>query len=166
MTTTDIPTRRTKRRYAHELYPHPDEYEIRDLTVELPYLYAQFVGWQTWGTDWAKDRTRAGLLAGMQRIDKHRTTAQVALLADALHQGLIGQEAWEWVEERLTDELDIPFERAEHYGVLVDRIKPYEHNDELDHHDHYSEPDAHGWRTGTRIDGRESECPDCTEPTT
>ena len=32
---------RTKRRYAHELYPHAGEYEVRPLAVEVPYLYAQ-----------------------------------------------------------------------------------------------------------------------------
>ena len=44
--------RRTIRRYAHELYPHPNEYEVRALEVEVPYLYARFIGLNTFGTDW------------------------------------------------------------------------------------------------------------------
>lgn len=33
----------TKRKYAHELYPHPAEGEVRPLAVEVPYLYARAV---------------------------------------------------------------------------------------------------------------------------
>ena len=55
-------------------------------------------------------------------------------------------------------------DRAKHYGVPVEKIKPYPVLDEPDRHDHYGEPDARGWRTVTRVEGRESECPECCEP--
>ena len=44
MSQEPAPTRRTKRRYAHELFPHPDECEVRPLAVEVPYLYARAIG--------------------------------------------------------------------------------------------------------------------------
>jgi hypothetical protein len=34
---TPKPERRTKRRYAHELYPHGEEGGTRSLEVEVPY---------------------------------------------------------------------------------------------------------------------------------
>ena len=37
------PVRRTIRRYAHEIYPHGNEGETRDLAVEVPYLYARAI---------------------------------------------------------------------------------------------------------------------------
>lgn len=55
-------------------------------------------------------------------------------------------------------------DRAKHYGVPIDQIKPYPILDEPLNHDHYGPPDAHGWRTVTKVDGRESECPECCEP--
>ena len=38
-------TRRTIRRYAHELYPHPDEWEVRPLSGEPPVVVAAD-GWR------------------------------------------------------------------------------------------------------------------------
>lgn len=168
-------TRRTKRRYAHELYPHPDEYEVRPLEVEVPYLYAMAMGLEVFGTDWfglwspelkATDPERAQLTI---RLTTERTMAliaarQRALLADALLQGMGGQEAWEWTESRYSEDPEIVYERAVHYGVPVEQIKPYPVVAEVGHHDHRDEPDARGWRTVHRIEGKESECPDCTEP--
>ena len=49
------------------------------------------------------------------------------------------------------------YDRADHYGVPCDRIKPYPCGPEPDHHDHT----GHG--IVTRIDCPESECPTCTE---
>ncbi|SDC45541.1 hypothetical protein SAMN05421872_102330 [Nocardioides lianchengensis] len=54
--------------------------------------------------------------------------------------------------------------RATAYGVPVERIKPYPVITEPDHHDHYDQPDAAGWRTAHHADGPESACIDCTEP--
>lgn len=103
---------RTKRRYAHELYPHPEnEWETRPLEVEVPYLYAQAIGWNVWGTGWfdlfpgAYEKGTPEHKLSVQ-CSGYRTMLliahrQRALQADALLQGLTGQEAWEWAEERL-----------------------------------------------------------------
>lgn len=160
-------TRRTKRRYAHELYPHPDEGEVRPLAVEVPYLYARALGFDVQGTSWfdhdpesrerRRDRTHLMIDAG-----------QRALIADALLQGLAGQEAWQWAEDRCqADNLgEFTWERAVHYGVDPDLIKPYPCGPEPDHHDHYGPGESVGlsvWRVINRVEGRESDCPDCTE---
>ena len=47
--------RRTKRRYAHELYPHAAEGDIRPLDVEVPYRIARAVGFDVQGTGWLND---------------------------------------------------------------------------------------------------------------
>ena len=157
--------RRTKRRYAHELYPHAEEGETRPLEVEVPYLYARAIGYDIWGTDCLDfpepDPGRAGLRVNLLVENRRR-----ALLADALLQGLAGQEAWEWADSRAWDESGgWTYDRAIHYGVPTERIKPYRHVSEPDHHDHYGEPDPrHGHCSVTRVAGKESECPDCTEP--
>jgi hypothetical protein len=157
--------RRTKRRYAHELYPMAQEGEVRPLTVEVPALYAAAMGHEVWGTGW---------FAGI-RTDEYRQEAadrtvfliearQTAFLADALAQGLTGDEAWEWVVEHTADESgELAWERAEQYGVRPQAIKPYPCGPEPDHHDHFTNQDD---RSGivTRIDGPESACPVCTEP--
>lgn len=152
--------RRTKRRYAHEMYPH-EEGMIRPLAVEVPYLYARALGLEVSGTSWFTVEPRS--IAG-DRIDRMIGARHVALLADALAQDLIGQEAWEWAESRLSDESgEIVYERAVLHGVDPMAIKPYRCGDEPDHHDHYSDPDKRGSRFVNRIDGRESECEACTE---
>lgn len=157
--------RRTKRRYAHELYPHPAEWETPPLSVAVPYLYARAVGYEVQGTSWhglmdaksfqeATDRTML-LIAARQR----------ALMADAMLLGLTGEEAWEWADQRSNDESgEWAFERAAFYGVPAYRIKPYPCGPEPDHHDHYEAPDARGWRRVIRTEGKESECAECTEP--
>ena len=159
---------RTKRRYADELYPHPGEWEIRPLAVEVPYLYAQAVGHEIFGTDWFTVFKGKGDKVGAV-LTTQRTIAMIeardrALLADAIHQGLTGDEAWEWAASRYDEEGGWVYDRAKHYGVPVKKIKPYPVLDEPDRHDHYGEPDARGWRTVTRVEGRESDCPECCEP--
>lgn len=161
-------TVRTKRRYAHELYPHPEEGEVRPLSVEVPYLYARAAGstpkgtgWHKapWKTDeWAKTASHHHILLLIEARHK-------ALLADALLQGMAGDEAWAWAEQRMDEAGEWIYERATHYGVDPKRIKPYPCGPDPDYHDHESEPDARGWSTVTRVEGRESECPDCTEET-
>lgn len=152
--------RRTKRRYAHELYPH-EEGTIRPLEVEVPYLYARALGLEIGGTSWFTVEPRS--IAG-DRVDRMIGARHVALLADALAQSLVGQEAWEWAESMLSDESgETVYERAVHYGVDPTAIKPYQCGDEPNHHDHYSEPDRRGARFVDRVDGRESECDECTE---
>jgi len=151
---------RTKRRYAHELYPHADEYETRPLAVEVPYLYARFVGFDVYDTGWfAADPAETG-----PRIERLIDAARIALLADALHQGMTGDAAWKWADERIGDGNEIAWERAEHYGVPTRDIKPYPCGPTPADHRHYGPPDARGWRTVAFAPGPEDDCPDCTEP--
>lgn len=154
-------TRRTIRRYAHELYPHADEWEVRPLSVEVPYLLARAVGLSVFGTSWTIDSEQA-----CGRIETLIQAIEIALLADALHQGMTGDEAWEWVACGGDGQAqhETAFERAAHYGVPVARIKPYPCGPERGHHDHMSTTgDVTGIGLVTRIDCPESECKTCTE---
>ena len=157
----------TKRTYAHELYPHADEYETRPLSVEVPYLYAQAVGHRVGGTGWSSafgNENRWAAEAAIGRTIALIEARHKALLADALLQGMCGDEAWAWADARASDEEgEIAWERAVHYGVTVDQIKPYPCGPEPDHHDHMSAPDTRGWQTVTRVKGKESECAECCE---
>ena len=159
--------RRTKRRYAHELYPHADEYEVRPLSVEVPYLYARAVGMGIFDTDWF-DLTRAD--EATRRLASTRTLSlidarQKALLADALLQGLTGDEAWQWAESRYDEEGGWVYDRAIHYGVPVHLIKHYPVLAEPITHDHMSSTgDSTGSGIVNRIDCPESKCETCTEP--
>lgn len=155
-------TRRTIRRYAHELYPHADEWEVRPLSVEVPYLLAQAVGSSVFGTGWMSDpaSSRDRLMDSIRTID-------VALLADALHQGLTGDEAWTWAACGGDGQAQhqTAFERAVHYGVPVGQIRPYPCGPEPSHHEHAaSTGDVTGVGIITRVDCPESECGACTEP--
>lgn len=155
-------TRVTKRKYAHELYPHADEYETRPLSVEVPYLYAHAIGFDIGGTSWSEVEPRS---IGGDRVMYLMAARRAAFLADALLQGLTGDEAWKWADERASDETgEWVGERSEVYGVPYYDIKPYPCGPERGHHDHMDEPDARGWRTVHRIKGKESECDECTEP--
>ena len=168
--------RRTIRRFAHELYPHPGEYEVRPLEVEVPYLYARFVGLSTFGTDWFDlwpgdhERGTPGY-AMAARLQNYRILQFIdakiqAFLADALLQGMTGDEAWQWAMSRAAyEDGEIAWERAQHYGVPTDQIKPYPVLAETQHHEHYdTSGNATGWGVLTRIDCPESECDACTEP--
>lgn len=155
-------TRRTKRRYAHELYPHGEEWEVRDLAVEVPYLYARAIGFDVWGTSWFSAVTEATGTRTMQRLD----ASHIALMADAMHQGLTGQEAWAWAESRMDEAGEFIYERAVHYGVEPANIKPYPCGPEPDHHDHHEPIPGSKWVKANRIAGKESECIECTEEIT
>ena len=159
-------TRRTKRRYAHELFPHGEEGETRDLAVEVPYLYARALGLDTWGTGGWHDASAAGRERYLARIEQVISARHVAFLADALLQGLTGQDAWEWADGRAWDETgEWAWDRAAYYGVTPALIKPYPCGPEPAHHDHMaSTGDVMGYGIVTRIDCPESECPTCTEP--
>lgn len=163
--------RRTKRRYADEIYPHAGEFEVRPLSIEVPYLYAQAIALSTWGTDWfalTGSDDRSTILLAWERLEALIKARDTALLADALLQGMTGDEAWTWAMERAADEEgEIVYDRALHHGVPVETIKPYPVLSEPDHHNHR----AASWRWVSRhyvtqVDGKESECPDCTEPVT
>ena len=161
------PVRRTIRRYAHEIYPHGNEGETRDLAVDVPYLYARAIGLDVWGTSW-NDRRAMGIERYLARTHELIAARREAFLADALLQGLAGQEAWEWADQRAWDETgEWAYDRASHYGVPADRIKPYPCGPEPDHHDHMaSTGDVTGYGLVTRVDCPESECPTCTEEIT
>lgn len=166
---------KTKRKYAHELYPHnPSEHDVRPLNVEVTYLYAQAIGLNVWGTGWfdafpgGHDKGTTEYTVAAQ-MTAYRTLLLLghrrdALLADALHQGFTGQEAWTWAESRMDEEGSWIYERAVHHGVDVEAIRPYPCGPEPDHHDHYGEKDSNGFRGVKRAEGPESECVDCCEP--
>ncbi|MBI1379448.1 MAG: hypothetical protein GC157_18520 [Frankiales bacterium] len=165
--TTDNETatraRRTIRRYAHELFPEADVYEVRPLSVEVPRLYAMMLGLAVHGTGWPQ----AAPIQSAARIQAYVDTVQIALLADALQQGLTGDEAWSWVEERMDpDGFEIANERA--FAVLGEdvaySIKPYPCGPTPTHHDHLGPKQAQGFRFVTRVEGAEDAFPDCTEP--
>lgn len=163
---------RTKRRYAHELYPHPDEDEIRTLAVEVPYLFARALGLDVHGTGWfvrperGTDAYKAHVRESTDRTMLMIAAGQRALIADALLQGMAGQDAWQWAEERCgSDTLgEWLWERAVHYGVDPDVIKPYPCGPEPDHHDHYEPINGSTSRRVIRAAGREADCADCCEP--
>lgn len=165
MSATDAPARRTKRRYAHELYPHPGEFEVRPLAVEVPYLYARAHGMRVDDTGWFDlFHSDEGKWVCTQRTLLLIASRSAALVADALLQGLTGDEAWEWAHSRMDEAGEWVWERAEHYGVPLDSIRPYPCGPEPDHHDHWTDRDARGTRTLIgRVDGPESACPECTE---
>lgn len=164
--------RRTIRRYAHELYPHPGEFEVRELATDVPYLYARACGLEVWGTGW-HDLSSATASTDSWRRAANRTmelikARELAFVADALHQGLVGDEAWAWAQERASDETgELAYERAVHYGVDPTRIKPYPCGSTPDSHDHMaSTGDITGQGIITRAPGSEDDCPTCTEPDT
>lgn len=155
-------TRQTKRKYAHELYPHPSDDEVRPLTVDVPYLYARAIGFEVRGTGWfdVEPRSEAG-----ERTMYLIEARYLALVADALLQGLTGDEAWTWATERANDETgEWIGNRSEVYGVDYYAIKPYPCGPEPEHHDHLGPEDRRGFRLVTRVQGKESECEECTEP--
>ena len=156
--------RRTKRRYAHELYRLAEEGETRPLAVEVPALYAYALGLETWGSGWYDAEPEAKIA----RIERFLAACRKALLADALLQGLAGQEAWGWADRRSCGDNagEWAWERAVAYGVNPTRIKPYPCGPEPQTHDHMaSTGDVMGFGIVTRVDCPESECPACTEPT-
>lgn len=153
--------RRTRRRFAHEIYPHGAEHETRPLEVEVKYLLARAQGMEVWGTGWRQ--------AGNEYLDRLHIlieTRRLAFLADALLQGMAGQEAWVWAQRHAGQESgELVYERAMHYGVELDNIKPYPCGPAPRVHDHWeSSGYSAGHGMGTRIEGPEEACDVCTEP--
>lgn len=149
---------RTKRRYAHELYPHAKRDEVRPLSVEVPYLYAQAIGFNVCGTGWTADEAKPLVQPRFVILCMAR---ERALLADAALQGLHGDEAWRWVHEHLDEGGEMVWDRAVANGVDPNKIKPYKCGPEPD--DHMCGAGlSEGWRVGAP--GREDECPHCSEP--
>ena len=92
-------------------------------------------------------------------------SARIALLADALAQGMTGDEAWAWADQRVTDDMEAAWDRAIRHGVPVEQIKPYPCGPEPEQHNHEGQViEALGWRESARVAGRESDCAECTEP--
>lgn len=163
--TPSTPKRETKRRRAHELYPHPGEWEVQPLAEAVPYLYARAVGLDVWGTGWFDNRDENGAVTreSFDRTNLLIAARSAALHADALLQGLSGEEAWKWGEEHAADESGgCTYERAFEHGIPTMWIKPYDCGPEPDHHDHYGPSSSNGSRRVFRIEGMESECEDCT----
>lgn len=160
-------SRRTIRRYARELYPEPGEWDVQPLEEAVPALYAEAVGMGAWGSDWfeldLRDKAQGAL--AVYRTHMLIQARREALMADAMLQGLTGSEAWTWVEERAMDETgECVHDRAVHYGVPVDQVKPYPVLAERAKHNHHDTTgNATGWGVTTTIGMPESECPDCTE---
>lgn len=153
---------RTIRRYAHELYPEGEEGETRDLAVEVPYLLARTLGLNVWGTGFMD----AGSGEHAMRAAEFVITGRLALVADALLQGMSGQQAWEWADQRSGGDnlAEWAYERAVAYGIDPHRIKPYPCGPEPSTHYHKaSTGNVLGEGTITSIGCPESECPDCTE---
>lgn len=159
-------TRRTRRRFAHELYPEPGD--GASLEESARYWLARASGLNVWGTDWLDLMDAPNPLSrklAWMRAEVLVRTRHIALLADVLASGLTGQEAWTEAAEMASDETgEIVWDRAVAHGIDPDRIKPYPVVAEPDHHRHWTPRDPRGVRVliGT-IDGKESECPDCTE---
>ncbi|PPH51220.1 hypothetical protein [Rathayibacter sp. AY1E1] len=163
MTETELPTpeRRTKRRYAYELFPEPEEGATHSLADGMPHLYARAIGFSVQDTGWTdiEPRTRAG-----DRVMQMLSYAQIAFLADALLQGMTGDDAWRWADAKANEEAgEWLWERAEVYGVDPEQIKPYPCGPEPEHHYHF-DPARPGTRYVVRADMPESKCELCTEP--
>lgn len=116
------------RKYAHEIYPHNPDGIVRQLAEDVPYLYARALGFEV-DDSWhdalsSNDDARRAL--AMSRTNYLVAAREIALTADALLQGLTGDEAWKWSQERAEEESgEWIWERAVHYGVNPDLIKPY-----------------------------------------
>lgn len=161
---TETTKRRTIRRYAHDLYPHVEEGETRPLETEVKYLYAQWHGHNTWGTDWfevGKSEDPAKKTLSFERISYWSRIQQLALAADALLQGLTGQAAWDWIVAHRDVEGEVTYDRAMKYlsDAELEQIRPYPVLAPIDPHDHVHPVT----RIVTYVAGTEDDCPDCTE---
>lgn len=158
----DPAARRTRRRFAHELYPHGGEYEVRPLSVEVPYLLARAVGLDTWDTGWKLAPTAEY----NDRVHQLIEARMLAFVADALLQGMTGDEAWAWASQMNEEPSgELLYDRAVHYGVEPEHIKPYPCGPTPQDHKHVS---SSGYSAGngivTMIKGPEEACEACTEP--
>lgn len=160
-------TSKTQRKYAHELYPLAKEDEVRPLSVEVQCQYALAMGFEVEDTDWFDliDGSDAEKALAFARTDRLVDQRMHAFLLDALLQGKSGQEAFGWASERADDETgEIAWNRAVHYGVPVDEIRPYPVLAEAKRHRHWTPRNAHGCKVLIEtVQIPESECPECTE---
>lgn len=161
--------RRTKRRYAYELYPHREDGESRLLAVDVPYQIAHAIGMSAGTREWHEliDQGGDAAQAAVNRTVQFLEACHVALLASALDEGLRGQQAWDKATRWAGDEArEMLWDAAERYGVPLDDIRPYPIRGEASTHEHWSDRNASGWRKAIdlRVSGPESGCEECTEP--
>ena len=108
--------------YAHELVPHPDEGETKPLDYLARYHYAQAQAWHLAFAD-VIDDPGPRLDFALGQYLRH---AHLALLHDALAQGMGGQEAADWASQRNHSEsAEWIWERGVAYGLDPDQIRPY-----------------------------------------
>ena len=116
----------TEPKYAHEVYPEPNDHTLAD---EIPYLFARALGLRSGFDEWHDYLSSDDPIkrrAAWERTDLMCKARSICLVADALAQGMSGQEAWTWSQERADEETgEWIWERAVHYGVDPDLIKPY-----------------------------------------
>lgn len=154
--------RRTKRRYAHELYPDPDgSHTPGPLNRVVPHLYARALGLSVVGTMWS---AQAPAVSAARSVDVVNAR-MIAALVDAISQGFMGQRAYDWAYAIASDETgEVVWDRAVEYGIDPYGIRPYPCGPEANYHYHYGPADHYGVRIGRSVHGRESECEACTEP--
>lgn len=155
----------TRRKYADELFPEAEVDACGGsgkLSAELPYLYARAIGLEVHGTDWLdlhRNSDKAVQMLTVNRVEALDQARRIALLADAIFQGMTGQEAWDWADCRADEDGNEVRQRARHFGVDVAGIRPYPVLSEPDHHTHL---DPAGRQVLARV--KESQCPQCCEP--
>lgn len=111
--------------YAHEIEPHPGEGETVPLDRLVRYHYAQALAWHLAFAKLIADDYASGELD--LPLAQYLGHTQTAFLLDALAQSLAGQEAADWASVRNHSEsAEIVWERAVHYGLNPDEIRPYE----------------------------------------
>lgn len=111
----------TEKKFAHEIAPSPPE-TGGTLDEALKHHYARAIGLDIADTDWVNAPPKVAGLRTMLLCE----TRLVAILLDALHQGMTGDEAWEWAWVRAAQpEAEWARARAEVNGIDPDLIKPY-----------------------------------------
>lgn len=112
----------TEKKFAHEIVAHPEEGEAMPLDYLVRYHYSQATGWHlAFGEVLNESGPRFDLA-----LSQYLHHAHLAFLHDALHQGLAGQEAVDWVSVRNHSEsAEWTWERAVACGLNPDEIKPY-----------------------------------------
>lgn len=113
----------TPLQYAHQIVPHPEDGEAAPLTELVRYHYAQAIAWHLAFAE-AVAADPGGIDFPLSQYIGH---AHLALLHDALAQGLIGQESADWASTRNDSEsCEWIWERGVACGLNPDEIRAYE----------------------------------------
>lgn len=116
----------TELKYAHEIVAHPDEGEAKPLDYLVRYHYAQAQAWHLAFAAVIAEPEMDGARLDLA-LSNYLGHSHLAFLHDALAQGLAGQEAATWASELCHSESpELVWERADHYGINPDEIRPYE----------------------------------------